>query len=145
MGRVALTAEMKAHVASRVRTWLTYGALLGVSPVVFSYLVPLVSPSHVFSWIDPLLDGELLICSTAIAGAAIGELYHAKFADPDLTVAFCLFCAGCYGIRKASTPISDDDVTGIVKTVTTSLLLFIITMLLTRQCIRIAALSDGGE
>ena len=64
-----------------------------------------------FSILRPLADGELLLSSTAIAGAAIGELLQVNLNNPKarvlaalrggFTILFCTLCAIAYALTKA--------------------------------------------
>jgi hypothetical protein len=94
------------RVRNRLKLWLLCGVVVGVSPVICNIMIPLFSGQAGLDFNKALGDGELLISSTAIAGAAADELFfvniqdertqNAKITWGRLTLIFCLFCAFAY-------------------------------------------------
>lgn len=138
---------------SRFSLWLTCGLGLGVLPVLANYAVPIFT-TRPFSLTGPLSDGELLISSTAIAGAAVGELFQAKFADAEvqasanrfggLAIIFCALCALSYALVKnpaqgsssANAPAAGG---APPEAMWGSIALFILTAAVAGICVRVAA------
>jgi hypothetical protein len=147
---LAVTSAERDRVRSHFSKWLWWGALLGVLPVVTNYVIGyfakgMMNPLAVMS------DGEVLISSTAIAGAAVGELFNTNINSDKLrrsahfsggaTIAFAFLCAVSYAaIKLAARPsppiISNPSIIG-------SIALFVITVVLAAKCIRLAASISG--
>src|SRR4051794_22425921 len=91
--------------------WLLCGVGLGILPVIVNLISPIFTHGS-FSLIRPLADGELLLASTAIAGASIGEIFQANIRDArarvranislGFTILFCALCAIAYALTRAT-------------------------------------------
>lgn len=96
-------------IASQFVAWVICGVGLGILPVIFNFLAPVFTGDQ-FSLLRPLGDGELLIASTAIAGAALTELLRVSVTGPaarmranvagGLGILCCALCAAMYTLIK---------------------------------------------
>jgi hypothetical protein len=147
---VAVKGVVNDKARSDFSKWLTWGLALGVLPVVANYVVLFFAKGSLNPLV-PMSDGELLISSTAIAGAAVGEFFHTTIntdklrisahRSGGLAVIFALLCAVSYvAIKMSPRP---DPTTIPVSSTLGSLLLFAITVLIAAKCVRLAAEANG--
>jgi hypothetical protein len=148
-----VTATLKTKkIRARFWLWVTCGAAVGVLPVLLNLFLPLLVGGDV-PWLEALGDGELLIASTAITGAVIGEVFDCNVEDPDirwlknlaagLALFFCFICAAAYKSVKSYIASVVDDATAAhqaaVSVMISSLVLFAITMFLSGACVWLVA------
>ena len=61
---------------NRFAKWLIFGIAFALAPLLADYFIQLIHPrpNVAFDWHEILTKGELLLISSAIAGAAVGEI-----------------------------------------------------------------------
>jgi hypothetical protein len=148
-------------VKSRLILWLLCGVGLGILPVIANLISPVFMRTD-FSISGPLADGELLLSSAAIAGAALGELFQSNINNVKaqaranlclgFTILFCALCSIAYALTKASNhsaerapsaaaiKISDStNSQALTGPALASVVLFMLTIATAGSCIRLAA------
>ena len=72
-------------MTKKVLQWIFFGVLIGITPLLVALLIGITKDSTT-NLVDVLDNGELLLVTVGIAGAAVGDLLAGSHRFPELEI-----------------------------------------------------------
>ncbi len=83
--------ELSRRVQKKLMVWSTFSVLIGSFPLILNMLI-LFTQNKPIAFFDLFSHGELLLISTAISGAAMGDMIYNRRFDRVRDVGFICIC-----------------------------------------------------